>query len=69
MVTLDYGSGSAQEAAAELAYLQGKTTDTTAIGTGLEWNANTKPGRASIGVRLDIGPVCGQHRRWPPTTA
>jgi alpha-L-arabinofuranosidase len=37
LVTLDYGSGSPQEAAAELAYLEGSTTDTTVIGTGLEW--------------------------------
>ncbi len=41
MVTLDYGSGSPQEAAAELAYLQGSTSDTTAIGTGLQWNDST----------------------------
>ena len=40
-VTLDYGSGSPQEAAAELAYLQGSPTDTTVIGTGLEWNDST----------------------------
>jgi hypothetical protein len=41
LVTLDYGSGSPQEAAAELAYLQGATTDTTAFGTGIEWNDST----------------------------
>ena len=41
LVTLDYGSGSPQEAAAELAYLLGSTTDTTSIGTGIEWNDNT----------------------------
>ena len=41
MVTLDYGSGSPQEAAAELAYLQGSATDTTAIGNGIEWNDST----------------------------
>jgi hypothetical protein len=41
VVTVDYGSGSPQEAAAELAYLQGSPTDTTAIGTGLEWNDTT----------------------------
>jgi hypothetical protein len=41
LVTLDYGSGSPQEAAAELAYLEGSPTDTTAIGTGLEWNDGT----------------------------
>ena len=70
LVTLDYGSGSPQEAAAELAYLQGSTTDTTAIGTGMEWNGSTNvSGRASIGARSAIGPACGPHRRWPPTTA
>jgi alpha-L-arabinofuranosidase len=42
LVTLDYGSGSPQEAAAELAYLEGSPTDSTVIGTGLEWNDNTK---------------------------
>jgi hypothetical protein len=41
LVTLDYGSGSPQEAAAELAYLEGSPTDTTAIGNGLEWNDGT----------------------------
>jgi hypothetical protein len=38
LVTLDYGSGSAQEAAAELAYLEGSPSDTTVIGNGPEWN-------------------------------
>ena len=37
IVTLDYGSGSPQEAAAEVAYLLGSPTDTTVIGTGIEW--------------------------------
>ena len=32
LVTLDYGSGSPQEAAAELAYLVGSPSDTTALG-------------------------------------
>ncbi len=41
LVTTDYGSGSPQEAAAELAYLQGSATDTTVIGSGIEWNDNT----------------------------
>ena len=41
MVTVDYGSGSPQEAAAELAYLQGSSSDTTSLGTGLEWNDST----------------------------
>jgi alpha-L-arabinofuranosidase len=37
VITLNYGSGSPQEAAAELAYLLGATSDTTALGTGLHW--------------------------------
>ena len=38
LITVDYGSGSPQEAAAELAYLQGSPSDTTVIGSGPEWN-------------------------------
>jgi alpha-L-arabinofuranosidase len=38
LVTIDYGSGSPQEAAAELAYLDGSTSDNTVIGNGIEWN-------------------------------
>jgi alpha-L-arabinofuranosidase len=38
IVTIDYGSGSPQEAEAELAYLVGSPSDTTSIGYGLEWN-------------------------------
>ena len=41
LVTLDYGSGSPQEAAAELAYLLGSPSDPTVIGNGLEWNDTT----------------------------
>src|SRR5579884_932719 len=40
-VTLDYGSGSPQEAAAFLAYLNASPTNTTTIGTGEEWNDST----------------------------
>jgi hypothetical protein len=42
IVTLDYGSGSPQEAAALLAYLDGSTSNTTVIGTGEEWNDSTQ---------------------------
>jgi alpha-L-arabinofuranosidase len=38
IVSIDYGSGSPQEAEAELAYLDGSTSDTTVIGNGIEWN-------------------------------
>ncbi len=38
VVTLDYGSGSPQEAAAFLAYFNGSVGNTTAIGQGQEWN-------------------------------
>ncbi len=41
MVTLDYGSGSPQEAAAFLAYLNAPVGNTTAIGNGQEWNDST----------------------------
>jgi alpha-N-arabinofuranosidase len=41
MVTLDYGSGSPQEAAAFLAYLNGTAGNKTYIGKGLEWNDST----------------------------
>ena len=41
VVTLDYGSGSPQEAAAELAYLNGLVGSTTPIGDGQEWNDST----------------------------
>ncbi len=38
LVTMDYGSGSPQEAEAELAYLSGSASDNTTIGNGIEWN-------------------------------
>ena len=41
VVTVDYGSGSPQEAAAELAYLEGSPEDTASIGNGIEWNDTT----------------------------
>jgi alpha-L-arabinofuranosidase len=41
MVTLDYGSGSPQEAAAFLAYLNGSPTNATAIGTGAQWSTTS----------------------------
>jgi hypothetical protein len=41
MVTLDYGSGSPQEAAALLAYLNAPVGNTTAIGSGEEWSSTT----------------------------
>ena len=41
VVTLDYGSGSPQEAAAELAYLNAPVGATTPIGDGQEWNDTT----------------------------
>jgi hypothetical protein len=38
IITLDYGSGSPQEAAAMLAYFNGSVSNTTVIGTGQEWS-------------------------------
>ena len=40
VVTLDYGSGSPQEAAAELAYLNAPVGSTTPIGDGPEWTTS-----------------------------
>ncbi len=41
LATLDYGSGSPQEAAAFLAYLEAPVGNTTPIGDGQEWNDST----------------------------
>ena len=41
LATIDYGSGSPQEAAAFLAYLNAPVGNATAIGTGQEWNDST----------------------------
>ncbi len=38
VVTVDYGSGSPQEAEAELAYLDGSPSNTTPIASGIQWN-------------------------------
>ncbi len=68
LVTLDYGTGSPQEAAALLAYLNGSVSNPTTIGTGEQWNATSNTwvqvgwGTASYwaGLRLP--------RRWPKMT-
>ncbi|MGO9921316.1 MAG: PKD domain-containing protein [Isosphaeraceae bacterium] len=41
LATVDYGSGSPQEAAAFLAYLEAPVSNTTAIGDGQQWNDTT----------------------------
>jgi alpha-N-arabinofuranosidase len=41
LATVDYGSGSPQEAAAFLAYLEAPVGNTTTIGDGQEWNDTT----------------------------
>ncbi len=41
LATIDYGSGSPQEAAAFLAYLEAPVGNTTPIGNGQEWNNST----------------------------
>ena len=41
LATIDYGSGSPQEAAAFLAYLKRPVGNTTPIGNGQEWNDST----------------------------
>jgi hypothetical protein len=42
IVTVDYGSGSPQEAAALLSYLDAPTNSNVPIGYGKEWNASSK---------------------------
>jgi hypothetical protein len=42
IVTVDYGEGSPQEAAALLSYLDGSTTNTTSLGSGEQWNVSTQ---------------------------
>ncbi|MFO0958282.1 MAG: cellulose binding domain-containing protein [Isosphaeraceae bacterium] len=42
MVTLNYGTGSPQEAAAFLAYLNGSTTNATVLGLGPKWNDSSQ---------------------------
>jgi hypothetical protein len=41
VVTVDYGQGSPQEAAALLAYYNGSTTSTQSLGMGEEWNTSS----------------------------
>ena len=42
MVTVNYGTGSPQEAAALVAYFNAKVGDTTQLGFGQQWNTTTK---------------------------
>ncbi len=42
IVTVNYGEGSPQEAAALLSYLDGSTTNTTSLGSGEQWNVSTQ---------------------------
>jgi len=42
IVTVDYGEGSPQEAAALLSYLDGSTTNTTSLGSGEQWSVTAQ---------------------------
>ena len=69
IVTLDYGSGSPQEAAAFLAYLNGSPSNRTVIGMqGRNGTTRPIPGRPSTGRPPDTGPSCEPPHRWQPTT-
>jgi hypothetical protein len=48
MFVVDYGSGSPQEGAAELAYFEGSPTDTTTIGMGIEWLSSNSTAWANV---------------------
>src|SRR5206468_1243150 len=41
VVSVNYGTASPQEAAAELAYLNGSTSNTSSIGLGEQWNGSS----------------------------
>ena len=70
LATLDYGSGSPQEAAAFLAYLNAPVGNTTAIGNGQEWNDSDEHlADRSTGRRPATGRACAPRLRWPRTTA
>ena len=60
LATLDYGSGSPQEAAAFLAYLNAPVGNTTPIGTGQEWNDSTNAWQTG---QLADGRLLGQPAR------
>ena len=70
LATLDYGSGSPQEAAAFLAYLNAPVGNTTADRQrpGVE-RLDQFAGRPSTGRRPATGPACAPPLRWRRTTA
>ena len=69
MVTLNYGTGSPQEAAAFLAYLDGQVGDTTEIGPGLQWSSDSNSWitvdwkTAGYWASLRAGSAAGPGRR------
>ena len=64
VATLDYGSGSPQEAAAFLAYLNAPVGNTTAIGMGGEWNDSTNTWQQ---VELEDRRLLGEPPRRRPS--
>ncbi len=74
VVTLDYGSGSPQEAAAELAYLEGSTSDTTVDRHGLGVERQHQPmAKRQLGDGRLLGQPAGRlaaaYRRRPELLA
>ena len=68
VVTLDYGSGSPQEAAAELAYLNAPVGATTPIGDGQEWNDQTGQWQTVDWMNAGYWASLRRPLRWRPTT-
>ena len=60
IVTVDYGEGSPQEAAALLSYLDGSTTNTTSLGSGEEWSVTAQSvGDGELADRGVLGEPAG----------
>ena len=68
LVTLDYGSGSPQEAEAELAYLEGSPTDTTPIANGTEWVGTPPNQTEQTFIGHTVGYWAGLRRHIPLAT-
>ena len=69
LATLDYGSGSPQEAAAFLAYLERPWATRPRSATARSGTTRRMPGRPSTGRRPATGPACARPPRWRRTTA
>ena len=68
LVTMDYGSASPQEGAAELAYVLGSPSDPTPIGNGPQWNDSANQWVNVNWKTVGYWAALRAPRRWAPTT-